>query len=309
MTVAIAKTDASMQPFFTPDQERMILSSFLGGASKQEASVLMEVARVRRLNPLLRQIHFVKRWDSQKREEVWSYQTSIDGLRAVAERTGRYQGQTKAEWCGKDGVWRDVWLADEPPAAARVGVYKQGFNEPCYAVAKWTAFVQTKKDGGPTHFWSKMGDLMLAKCAEALAIRRAFPEDTSGLYTEDEMGEAVDTQSAGARSVAVTPSAADRVSATAAPPVPGEGSTFREDNIAAAAKVLDAEIVRPNLGELKKALWKELTARGMTAGKAVTFVSQHRKSPPGTDLDHADYDAIYAALGSDSVPQPDDIQF
>jgi phage recombination protein Bet len=185
--LATVQSDA-MQPFFSPEQERIILSSFLGGASKQEAAVLMEVARVRRLNPLLRQIHFVKRYDTMKREEVWSYQTSIDGLRTIAERTGRYQGQTKAEWCGKDGAWRDVWLSDEHPVAARVGVFKQGFVEPCYGVAKWSAFVQTKRDGSVTHFWARMGDLMLAKCAEALAIRRAFPEDTSGLYTDAEMG-------------------------------------------------------------------------------------------------------------------------
>src|SRR5574343_162125 len=102
-------------PFFSPEQEKMILDSFLGGASPREAAVLMEVAKTRRLSPLLKQIFFVKRWDSVKRQEVWAYQTSIDGLRAIAERTGRYRGQTKPEWCGPDGIWKDVWLSSDYP--------------------------------------------------------------------------------------------------------------------------------------------------------------------------------------------------
>ena len=69
---------------FTADQERMIRDTCANGASADEFAMLMEIARVRRLNPLLRQIHFVKRWDNQKNRHVWSAQISIDGMRAVA---------------------------------------------------------------------------------------------------------------------------------------------------------------------------------------------------------------------------------
>jgi phage recombination protein Bet len=276
MTTALASVQPdSMQPFFTPEQERMILSSFLGGASKQEAAVLMEVARVRRLNPLLRQIHFVKRYDSQKREEVWSYQTSIDGLRTIAERTGRYQGQTKAEWCGQDGVWRDVWLSAEPPAAARVGVFKQGFAEPCYGVAKWTAFVQTKRDGSVTHFWGRMGDLMLAKCAEALAIRKAFPEDTSGLYTDDEMPEHAEL--GGGHEA--TPSSRPAL-ASAAPSEPEAGGTLEPGQDPPAMRTPTVEIVAPEPTGHPDAALRERIAACTSLGTLVLLLNDIKRLPP-----------------------------
>jgi hypothetical protein len=60
-----------------------------------------------------------------------------------------------------------------------------------WSVATWEQYKQTKKEGGVTSMWAKFGPLMLAKCAESLALRRAFPNELSGVYSQEEMAQAI----------------------------------------------------------------------------------------------------------------------
>lgn len=164
------------------EQTRVIKQLVCVGATDAELSLFAEVCRKTGLDPFSRQIYGIKR--RSRDGDKLTIQTSIDGFRLIAERTGRYGGQLGPYWCGADGQWTDVWLAEGPPAAARVGVVRTDWREPLWAVALLREYRQQSP------MWDRMGVHMLAKVAESLALRRAFPAELSGLYTSEEMAQA-----------------------------------------------------------------------------------------------------------------------
>jgi phage recombination protein Bet len=178
---------------FPQDQVDLIKRTIARGASTDELQLFLHQCKRTGLDPFTRQIYFTKRRvknrETNQWEEVGTTQTGIDGFRVIAERTEEYDGSDTA-WCGPDGVWKDAWLSDDPPSAARTIVHRKGCQYPFTAIAKWKEYVQTTGDGSPVSMWRKMPANQLAKCSEALGLRKAFPNDLGGLYTDAEMAQA-----------------------------------------------------------------------------------------------------------------------
>ncbi len=130
------------------------------------------------LDPFAKQIY------AMEVKGKWSIVVGIDGMRVIAQRSGDYEGETPIQWTADGLTWSDVWLSKEPPAAARIGVYRSGFREPLYQVVTWNEFGMKSRFPGDN--WGTRPAHMLGIRAESHALRRAFPNDLSGLYTPED---------------------------------------------------------------------------------------------------------------------------
>lgn len=171
------KNGASADISWTDDQKKLVATVIAPGCTGDELRLFAYHCQRTGLDPFSRQIYAIKRGGKL------TIQLSIDGLRAIAERTGQLDGSQRY-WCGPDGEWQEVWLSEKPPAAAKCVIYRKGSSHSFVGVALFRDY------NAGQGLWTKMPSVMLGKCAEAQALRSGFPADLSGLYASEEMDQA-----------------------------------------------------------------------------------------------------------------------
>lgn len=155
------------------NQFQIIQSTYFKGLSGDEISVFAHVCKHTRLDPFLKQIYPVMRSGKMV------IQTAIDGYRLIAERTGKYcpGREPKYNYDEKGNI------------VSCVNYVKKLTNDGTWHEISAVAYFK-EYDPGIGPFWKKMPHTMIAKCAEALALRKAFPEQLSAVYTKEEMDQA-----------------------------------------------------------------------------------------------------------------------
>lgn len=160
-----------------PEELQVLKDSMFKGFTDPEIKFSMAVANKLNLSPLLRQIHFVKRKDHQRNTDIIVPQTGIDGFRLIAERTGNYAGSD-------DPVFE--YNSEGKPIKATCTVWKLLKNQKVgfTASARFEEYYPGEKMG---FMWRSKPHIMLGKCSEAQALRKAFPAELSSVYADEEM--------------------------------------------------------------------------------------------------------------------------
>lgn len=158
---------------FSNEQIDLIKRQIANGCTNDELAIFMHQCKRTGLDPLTRQIYAIKRAGRM------TIQTSIDGFRVIAERSGTYGGQDEPTW---------TYNADGSIINCTVKVYRFR-GDVRYPAGVGVAFFKEYYPN-PVNLQKTLAHTMIAKVAEALALRKAFPQDLSGLYTNDEMQQA-----------------------------------------------------------------------------------------------------------------------
>lgn len=161
------------QLILTEKHKQLIKDQIAPNATPEELQLFFMMAHRTRLDPLLQQLYFIK-YGQGERARV-SYVTSIDGYRIIAHRTGQFAGIDEPRYQMNNSGQLE---------SCTITVYRKDCDK------GFSATVYLKEYNTGINLWAKMPMTMIAKVAEAHALRKAFPQDLSGVYTTDEMDQA-----------------------------------------------------------------------------------------------------------------------
>ena len=227
-TALIEREPTTLAPTVTTDQIELIKRTVAKDATDDELKLYLFDCARQGVHPLDKLVHFTKR------QGKYTPITSIDFMRIRAAETNEYAGSDDAEFHPKPtGANPEKFI---PPSAATVTVYRlvQGHFAKFTATARWAEYCPEPGPSGKGDvMWRKMPHTMLAKCAEALALRKGFPRQLAGLYAKEEMDQAGESHGYTVTPQAPQMAAPVPVLASGAPSVPNGVETSGRSSIEA----------------------------------------------------------------------------
>lgn len=203
-------------------------NSLYVGASNDSIAMVLNYCKAAGLDPMQKPVHIVPIWDNKTRLMRDVVMPGIGLYRTQAARTGLYAGMSEPEF-GDDKIEALSGVSITFPAWCRVTVYRLVNGAPVGFTAKefWKENYAIKggqdKSLAPNAMWTKRPYAQLAKCAEAQALRKAFPEFGSAPTAEEMEGkifehEAVDITPATAPAATKTEAVKSKLAKHAAQP-------------------------------------------------------------------------------------------
>ncbi|HOH62096.1 MAG TPA: phage recombination protein Bet [Bacilli bacterium] len=188
--VAVKKEGGILKFGYSKEMFELIVRIYCKGADMDSIAMYFNIIKRLKLDPFANQVYLVTR---KVKQADGSYKNesrpliSIDGYRAIAERTKQLAGVDDAIF--DDGYKYEPGKEPKNPSKATITIYRmvKGQRVGFTASARWKEYFPGEKQG---FMWNKMPYNQLAKCAEALALRKAFPQDLSGLFVDAEMDQA-----------------------------------------------------------------------------------------------------------------------
>lgn len=292
-------TIAEGQDGFNDRQVAALHQLGVDNASPADLDIFFHQCQRTGLDPFARQIYMIGRmtWNpaTRQKEMKQTIQTGIDGFRLIARRAADARKETFSMddvlWADPNGKWHDLWIWDTPPLAAKVTVRVGDAH--FSAVAATREYMPTTKEGQPTGQWRNMPAVMIAKCAEALALRKAFPMDLSGVYTGEEM------QQADAH-VEQLPEQRPAVQAVEAPaaPVPGvtDEQQARIQEFADALGLDDETVMKTAQWVVRREVGHVLDLTEQEAGQVLAYLRDRYQQAQAVQQEAPDMEVIQGEL-------------
>lgn len=178
-----SQTSTTTVTEWNAEQVRLVKSLLTDNLTDPEFQLFAQICHRTGLDPFTKQLYAIKR------NGRMTIQTGIDGYRVIAERTGEYIGGDAPTYGPPCECERAKTKPHPSWASVTVRRLKDGTAYDTSDRADFDEYYVAGYNGKPG-MWDKMPKRMIAKCAEALALRRAFPGLFEGVYTQEEMDQA-----------------------------------------------------------------------------------------------------------------------